>query len=57
MTGLNVVVLMLVLILRGAGQGAAGLPTVSAAYAAVDRAVLPMATTTLNIIQRLGAPC
>lgn len=49
-------VLMPALFLRGMGQGAVGLPAVSIAYAAVERRDLPMATTTLNIAQRLGGP-
>jgi EmrB/QacA subfamily drug resistance transporter len=54
--GFQPVVLVVALFLRGLGQGAIGLPTMSAAYAAVDRRDLPMATTSLNIVQRLGGP-
>ncbi len=42
--------------LRGMGQSAIGVPTLTAAYAAVPREALPMATTALNIVQRLGGP-
>lgn len=49
--------LMLVcLVMRGAGQGAIGIPSVSAAYSAVPRERLGQATTTANIIQRVGGP-
>jgi EmrB/QacA subfamily drug resistance transporter len=44
------------LLLRGIGQGAIGVPTITAAYSGVPRSELPMATTTLNIVQRLGGP-
>ncbi len=54
--GLDRSVLMAALFIRGAGQGAVGIPSMSAAYAAVKRQDLPMATTTFNIVQRLGGP-
>lgn len=44
------------LLLRGAGQGATGVPAVSAGYAAVPKAQLPLATTAANIAQRIGGP-
>jgi EmrB/QacA subfamily drug resistance transporter len=44
------------LLLRGAGQGAIGIPTVSAAYASVPKEKLSFATTAVNIVQRLGGP-
>lgn len=44
------------LLLRGAGQSAIGVPSIAAAYSGVPKAELPMATTTLNILQRLGGP-
>jgi EmrB/QacA subfamily drug resistance transporter len=44
------------LLLRGAGQGAIGIPTVSAAYASVPKEKLSSATTAVNIVQRLGGP-
>ena len=54
--GLNEFALAIILFVRGIGLGAVGLPTISLAYAAVEPAVLPMATTTLNIVQRIGGP-
>jgi EmrB/QacA subfamily drug resistance transporter len=54
--GLNLFVLLPSLFFKGIGQGAVGLPSISAAYASVDRRDLPMATTSLNIVQRLGGP-
>jgi hypothetical protein len=38
------------------GQGAIGLPSITAAYMAVPKRELPMATTSMNIVQRLGGP-
>lgn len=54
--GLVVWILTGSLFLRGCGLSAIGVPSVSAAYAAVDRNDLPMASTAINIIQRLGGP-
>jgi EmrB/QacA subfamily drug resistance transporter len=53
---LQVAALVPVLFARGAGLGATALPAMSAAYASVGQRNLPMATTTLNIVQRLGGP-
>jgi hypothetical protein len=44
------------LFLRGLGQGATGIPSIAAAYAAVPKSKLSLATTALNIVQRLGGP-
>jgi MFS family permease len=55
-SGLDLFVLMPALLLRGMGQSAVGLPSITAAYASVERRALPMATTSLNIVQRLGGP-
>jgi hypothetical protein len=38
------------------GLSAVGMPSIASAYASVKRQELPMATTALNIIQRLGGP-
>ena len=54
--GLNTFVLTVALVVRGAAQGCVGIPSMSAAYASVKRHDLPMASTTLNIVQRLGGP-
>jgi hypothetical protein len=54
--GLDLVVLSTALFIRGAGQGAVGVPSISAAYASVNPHDLPMATTSLNVVQRLGGP-
>ncbi|MGF6767838.1 EmrB/QacA subfamily drug resistance transporter [Paraburkholderia sp. GAS199] len=53
---LQVAMLVPTLFARGAGIGAMALPAVSAAYASVEPRNLPMATVTLNIVQRLGGP-
>jgi EmrB/QacA subfamily drug resistance transporter len=44
------------LVARGAGQGATGIPTIAAAYSSVPKAKLGLATTAMNIVQRLGGP-
>jgi EmrB/QacA subfamily drug resistance transporter len=54
--GLEPFVLAPALFVRGMGLGAVGLPAISVAYASVERHDLPMAATTLNIVQRLGGP-
>ncbi len=42
--------------IRGAGLSAIGIPSITSGYAAVARQDLPMATTAMNIVQRLGGP-
>jgi MFS family permease len=54
--GLSVAVLTCALFLRGVGLSAVGIPSISAAYASVKKRDLPMASTSLNIVQRLGGP-
>jgi MFS family permease len=54
--GLLPAVLAFALFIRGVGLSAIGVPSISAAYASVKRQDLPMATTALNIVQRLGGP-
>ncbi len=44
------------LFIRGIGLSLVGMPSIASAYAAVKRQELPMATTALNIVQRLGGP-
>ncbi|KVH63774.1 disulfide bond formation protein DsbA [Burkholderia sp. MSMB1072] len=56
LTGYDPLVLVPALFLRGMGQSAIGAPSITAAYASVERRNLPMATTSLNIVQRLGGP-
>jgi EmrB/QacA subfamily drug resistance transporter len=55
-SGLSSTLLAISLVTRGAGQGAIGIPSLSAAYAAVPRSRLAAATTAINIVQRLGGP-
>ena len=38
------------------GLSAVGIPSITSAYASVEQEHLPMATTSLNIVQRLGGP-
>jgi EmrB/QacA subfamily drug resistance transporter len=54
--GLVFAVLAGALFLRGVGLSAVGIPSISAAYASVRKQDLPTATTSLNIVQRLGGP-
>src|SRR6202166_2157729 len=54
--GLVFAVLGCALFVRGMGLSAVGIPSISAAYASVRKRDLPMATTSLNIVQRLGGP-
>ena len=54
--GLVVPALIVSLFIRGVGVSAIGIPSISSGYAAVARADLPMATTAMNIVQRLGGP-
>lgn len=53
---LNVAIFSVALFLRGAGLGGIGIPSITTAYSSIPRRDLPMATTTLNVIQRLGGP-
>jgi len=54
--GLVLGVLVSALFIRGMGLSAVGMPSIASAYASVKRQELAMATTALNIIQRLGGP-
>lgn len=44
------------LFVRGMGSSCIGVPSISAAYSSVKRQDLPMATTALNIVMRMGGP-
>lgn len=54
--GFELFALIPALFLRGMGMSAVGLPSMTAAYMSVRKQDLPMATTSLNIVQRLGGP-
>ena len=54
--GFVLAVLAGALFVRGLGQSAVGVPSIAAAYTSVKRQDLPMATTTLNIVMRIGGP-
>jgi len=54
--GIEIVLLACALFIRGLGMSAVGVPSVSAAYSSVKREDLPMASTTLNIVMRIGGP-
>lgn len=55
-TGLSPAALCVVLFIRGAGIGCINIPSISAAYSAIPKEVIPIATTAVNIVQRLGGP-
>jgi EmrB/QacA subfamily drug resistance transporter len=46
--------LEVVLLVRGLGVGATFMPSMAAAYATLDHAAVPRATSALNVIQRVG---
>jgi MFS family permease len=54
--GLVIAVLAASLFVRGVGASAIGIPSITSGYASVARQDLPMATTAMNIVQRLGGP-
>jgi EmrB/QacA subfamily drug resistance transporter len=54
--GLVVTILTASLFIRGVGVSAIGIPSITSGYASVARQDLPMATTAMNIVQRLGGP-
>jgi EmrB/QacA subfamily drug resistance transporter len=54
--GLVVTVLAASLFIRGVGVSAIGIPSITSGYASVARQDLPMATTAMKIVQRLGGP-
>jgi EmrB/QacA subfamily drug resistance transporter len=54
--GLIVTVLAASLFIRGVGVSAIGIPSITSGYASVARQDLPMATTAMNIVQRIGGP-
>ena len=54
--GLSLPLLTVALFVRGLGMSAVGLPAISAGYAATARSDIPMATSAMNIVQRLGGP-
>jgi len=54
--GFNLALLSSALFIRGVGLSAVGIPSMVSAYASVKREELPMATTALNVVQRLGGP-
>jgi EmrB/QacA subfamily drug resistance transporter len=52
----SLVVVAACMFVRGIGQGGIAIPSVSAAYSSVPKGRLPIATTAVNIVQRLGGP-
>lgn len=54
--GYSSTLMFVCLVIRGAGQGSIGVPSISAAYASVPGKLLGQAATAANILQRLGGP-
>jgi EmrB/QacA subfamily drug resistance transporter len=54
--GLPLPALCAALFVRGIGMGAINIPSIAAAYAGIPRSLIPVATTSINIAQRLGGP-
>jgi MFS family permease len=54
--GMSLPLLLCTLFVRGMGLSAVGIPSITSAYVSVEKEHLPMATTSLNIVQRLGGP-
>jgi EmrB/QacA subfamily drug resistance transporter len=54
--GFSMALALIGLFVRGIGQGATGIPSISAAYASVPREKLSLATMAVNIVQRFGGP-
>jgi MFS family permease len=54
--GFSMTLLAAALFVRGVGMSGVGIPSITSAYASVKKEDLPMATTSLNIVQRLGGP-
>ena len=46
----------LALLVRGVGLAGIGIPSIAAAYHGIPKDRIPIATTTINIVQRLGGP-
>jgi EmrB/QacA subfamily drug resistance transporter len=44
------------LFFRGLGMGAISIPSIAAAYSSIAKEEIPVATTAINIVQRLGGP-
>lgn len=55
-TELSTAVVCLLLFARGAGLGSINIPSIAAAYTGIPRADILVATTAINIVQRLGGP-
>ncbi len=44
------------LFVRGIGMGGVSIPSIQASYSSIAQEKIPVATTTINIVQRLGGP-
>ncbi|MEH1846989.1 MAG: DHA2 family efflux MFS transporter permease subunit [Nostoc sp.] len=55
-SNLPVALLCASLFVRGVGLGAVNIPSFTVAYSAIPQSMIPAATTSLNIVQRVGGP-
>jgi MFS family permease len=46
----------IILFVRAVGMSSISIPSISAAYSSIPKAAVPVATTALNIVQRIGGP-
>jgi EmrB/QacA subfamily drug resistance transporter len=53
---LSASVICFALFLRGVGMGGISIPSIAAAYSSIPREAISVATTAINIVQRLGGP-
>jgi MFS family permease len=54
--GLSTWGMCLALFVRGVGLGCINIPSIAAAYGGIPKETIPVATTAINIVQRLGGP-
>jgi Na+/melibiose symporter-like transporter len=55
-TAMSTTAIAVTLFVRGAGLASINIPSIAAAYSGIDKPLIPVATTALNIAQRLGGP-
>lgn len=55
-SGMSVAAFCVTLFIRGLGLSSVGLPSIAAAYSGIPKSIIPVATTSINIVQRLGGP-
>jgi EmrB/QacA subfamily drug resistance transporter len=55
-SALSIPMILVALFVRGVGLSAIGIPAITSAYSSVPKDAIPVATTAMNIVQRLGGP-